>query len=152
MLKRLKKALFADTSAPTARRSQADLHLAAAALLVEAAVLDGNFDDDERATITALLKNRFSLNEAEVVELISEAEATIANANELFSLTRTIKNEFAPEDRVGMIEMLWEVAYADGELHDYESNLVRRLTGLLHVSDRESGEARKRVLAKLGLK
>jgi len=50
-----------------------------------------------------------------------------------------------------VIEMLWEVAYADGQLHDYEANLLRRITGLLYVSDRESGEARKRVLARLGL-
>jgi uncharacterized tellurite resistance protein B-like protein len=151
MLSRLKKALFKDPSLATASRSQADLHLAAAALLVEAAVLDGHFDDTERATVTDLLKTRFELSESEVVELIVDAEATVANANELFSLTRTVKNEFDPDERVGMIEMLWEVAYADGELHDYESNLVRRLTGLLHVSDRESGEARKRVLTKLGL-
>lgn len=151
MLSRLKKALFKDPSLATASRSQADLHLAAAALLVEAAVLDGHFDDTERATVTDLLKTRFELSETEVVELIFDAEATVANANELFSLTRTVKNEFDPDERVGMIEMLWEVAYADGELHDYESNLVRRLTGLLHVSDRESGEARKRVLTKLGL-
>ena len=47
--------------------------------------------------------------------------------------------------------MLWEVAYADGELHDYEANLMRRVTGLLFVSDQESGEARKRALERLGL-
>jgi uncharacterized tellurite resistance protein B-like protein len=47
--------------------------------------------------------------------------------------------------------MMWEVAYADGALHDYEASLLRRVTGLLYVSDRESGEARKRVLARLGL-
>jgi uncharacterized tellurite resistance protein B-like protein len=50
---------------------------------------------------------------------------------------------------VDLIEMVWEVAYADGELHDYEANLLRRLGGLLYVSDRERGEARKRVLARL---
>ena len=47
--------------------------------------------------------------------------------------------------------MLWEVAYADGALHDYESNLMRRLAGLLHVSDRDSGEARKRAIERLGI-
>jgi uncharacterized tellurite resistance protein B-like protein len=51
-----------------------------------------------------------------------------------------------------VIEMLWEVAYADGRLHDYEASLLRRVTGLLYVSDRDSGEARKRVLARLGLR
>jgi uncharacterized tellurite resistance protein B-like protein len=47
--------------------------------------------------------------------------------------------------------VVWEVAYADGSLHDYEASVLRRITGLLYVSDRESGEARKRVLARLGL-
>jgi len=48
-----------------------------------------------------------------------------------------------------MIEMLWEVAYADGSLHDFESNMLRRVAGLLYVTDRESGDARKRVVARL---
>ena len=64
--------------------------------------------------------------------------------------TRAVNDGFAPEDRIQVIEMLWEVVYADGELHDYEASLLRRITGLLYVSDRDSGEARKRVLARLG--
>ena len=55
------------------------------------------------------------------------------------------------EERIGVIEMLWEVAYADGELHDYEASLLRRVAGLLYVSDRANGEARLRVMAKLGI-
>ena len=151
MLKRIKEALFSGDKNQTVARPQSDLKLASAALLVEAAVMDGEFDDAERTTIQALLQNRFELSEAETVELISDAEAAVEDSSELYTLTRTIKNEFEHDERVHMIEMLWEVVYADGELDDYEANLVRRLNGLLHVSDRESGEARKRVLAKLGL-
>jgi len=151
MLKRIKEALFSGDKNQTVARPQSDLKLASAALLVEAAVMDGEFDDAERTTIQALLQNRFELSEAETVELISDAEAAVKDSSELYTLTRTIKNEFEHDERVHMIEMLWEVVYADGELDDYEANLVRRLNGLLHVSDRESGEARKRVLAKLGL-
>ncbi len=62
-----------------------------------------------------------------------------------------INESFAPAERVTVIEMLWEVAYADGILHDYEANLVRRVGGLLFVPDHDTGEARKRVLARLGL-
>ena len=151
MLKRIKQALFSGEPNQTTARPQSDLKLASAALLVEAAVMDGQFDDAERTTIQALLQNRFELSETETQELISDAEAAVEDSNELYTLTRTIKNEFEHDERVNMIEMLWEVVYADGELDDYEANLVRRLNGLLHVSDRESGEARKRVLAKLGL-
>lgn len=152
MLQRIKQALFSnDATKKTVVPAQSDLKLASAALLVEAAVMDGQFDDVERTTIQKLLQNRFELSESETKELISDAEAAVDQSNELFTLTRTIKNEFEHDERVNMIEMLWEVVYADGELDDYEANLVRRLNGLLHVSDRESGEARKRVLAKLGL-
>ena len=62
-----------------------------------------------------------------------------------------VKDGFDQEERIRLIEMLWEVAYADGELHDYEASLMRRITGLLYISDRDSGEARQRVLARLGL-
>ena len=151
MLNRIKNALFSEKTDQAATRPQSDLKLASAALLVEAAVMDGDFQDAERTTIHALLQNRFELSGAQAEELIGDAEAAVADSNELYTLTRTIKNEFEHEERVNMIEMLWEVVYADGVLDDFEANLVRRLNGLLHVSDRESGEARKRVLAKLGL-
>jgi len=151
MLDRIKHMLFAGGTKGQAQRKEAELELAAAAILVEAAVLDGEFDDAERATIERLLQDRFALNDQQVADLIRDAEDTIHNANELYTLTRTVKDELEIEERTAIIEMLWEVAYADGELHDYESNLVRRLAGLLYVSDRDSGEARKRVLIKLGL-
>ena len=59
-----------------------------------------------------------------------------------------MRNHFSEEERVKMIEMLWEVVYADGDLDDFEANMMRSVTGLLYVSDRESGDARKRVLAR----
>jgi hypothetical protein len=62
-------------------------------------------------------------------------------------VTRIINNRLPPEQRVAVIEMLWQVVYADGSVDDYESNLVRRVAGLLHVSDRDAGEARKRAIA-----
>lgn len=122
---------------------------AAAALLIEAAVMDGHFDDGERATISRLLAEHFDLDADGVAAVVAEAEAAIANSVELFSITRVVRDDFSHDDRVRMIEMMWEVAYADGVLHDFEANLIRRVTGLLHVSDRESGEARKRALERL---
>lgn len=152
MLKRIKHMLFAGGTKGQAQRKEAELELAAAALLIEAAMLDGTFDDDERATIERLLADHFKLDDAQLADLMKDAEATIAEAGELYTLTRTVKEELDIDERITIIEMLWEVAYADGELHDYESNLARRMAGLLYVSDRDSGEARKRVMAKLGLK
>jgi len=124
---------------------------AAAALMIEAAVMDGDFDADERRTIGALLAGRFQMDAGDVEIVIAEAERAVEEAVEMFAFTRVLRDDFDHDDRVGMIEMLWEVAYADGVVHDYEANLIRRATGLLHVTDRESGEARKRVLERLDI-
>jgi uncharacterized tellurite resistance protein B-like protein len=113
--------------------------------------MDDEFDATERARIEALLAQRFRLDADEARELLALAERTAAESVEWQGFTRVIKERLAPAERIGIIEMLWEVVYADGRLHDYEASLLRRITGLLYVSDYESGEARKRVLARLGL-
>ncbi len=124
--------------------------VAAVALLIEAAVMDGDFDEDERRTIARLVAERFGLDSGEIEDLIRAGEDAVERSHQLFAFTRVVKQDFDFEQRVGMVEMLWEVAYADGELHDYEASLVRRVAGLIHVTDRDSGSARKRVLARLG--
>ena len=129
----------------------AALHLAAAALLVEAAVLDGHFDEAEHRTISALLETRFGLDNAAATSLIDEARDAVAGSTQLYAFTRVVKDRFGPDERVRMMEMLWEVAYADGHLHEFEASLARQVAGLIHVPDRDSGAARKRVLARLGL-
>lgn len=131
------------------QHSHDDLQLAAAALLVEAACLDGHYSDAEQVTIDSLLRQRFGLNEDEARTLHDLAVTEQSQANQLLGFTRVIKDRYSPEERIELIEMAWEVAYSDGELHDYEANLLRRLGGLLYVSDRDRGEARKRVLARL---
>jgi Tellurite resistance protein TerB len=67
-----------------------------------------------------------------------------AASTDFYQVTRIIKDRLEPDQRAAIIEMLWEVAYADGEVHDYEANLM--VAGLLHVEDRDAGEARRRVL------
>ena len=123
-----------------------DLQLAAAALLTEAARMDDDFGEDEEAVVARLLHERFSLREDEVGALMAAADKASAQSVELFGFTREIKDAFNHDERVQMIEMLWEVVYADGEVHDHEANLLRRIAGLIYVSDRENGDARKRVL------
>jgi uncharacterized tellurite resistance protein B-like protein len=137
-------------SAPVAGRRKIDeLHLAAAALLVEAACHDRHFEEAERLTIERLVQTRFELSVEEAATLIEVAEREVDGAVQLLHFTRAIKDRFSHEERVEMVEMLWEVVYADGVLHDYEANLMRRIGGLLYVTDQERGAARKRVLARL---
>lgn len=134
-------------SAPAAEARE--LEAATALLLAEAASLDGDFDAGEEAAIRGLLTEEFNLEAGEADALIADARAWIDHSVELYGMTRTIKDRMMPEDRIRILEMVWAVAYSDGELHDFEANLARRVAGLLHVSDRDSGVARKRALARL---
>jgi uncharacterized tellurite resistance protein B-like protein len=137
--------------AQPAGHSFEERQLAAAALMVEAATMDSTFEAAERDRIGELIQERFALGAEEAADLIAEAERAVAASVQWHGFTSAIKDGFDHAERVELIEMLWEVTYADGRLHDYEASLLRRIAGLLYVSDRESGEARKRVLARLGL-
>ena len=86
----------------------------------------------------------------EAEDLLERAHGRIADSSQLFGFTRVVNRGFSAEERIELMEMLWQVVYADGRLDDYEANLMRRLAGLVHVSDRDSGEARKRALERLG--
>ena len=152
MLDRIRRLLSSQpTLAQAGSHSFEERQLAAAALMVEAAAMDDAFDADERVRIGRLIQNRFWLSAAEAADLVAQAEQAASASVEWHSFTRAIKDGFDHDERVELIEMLWEVAYADRRLHDYEASLLRRVAGLLYVSDRDSGEARKRVLARLGL-
>jgi uncharacterized tellurite resistance protein B-like protein len=151
MLERIRRLLSGEPDpARPVRHSFEERQLAAAALMVEAATMDDTFDADERARIAALLQTHFGQSPEEAQDLVAEAESAASASVEWHGFTSAIKDGFDHAERVELIEMLWDVAYADGRLHDYEASLLRRIAGLLYVSDRESGEARKRVLARLG--
>lgn len=148
MIHRLKRWLLGEPGIADGNPED-DLHLAAAALLVEAASLDDDFAETERRTIAALLESQFDLDPDDVEALIGRASSAVADSAQLYGFTRILKDRLQPDERVRIIEMLWEVACADGEVHSYESGLVRRVAGLLFVPDKDSGEARQRVLARL---
>lgn len=152
MLKRI-KSMFAEKADGTTKRADDEgaLKLAACALLVEAAIMDGNFDAGERTVIEQLLQNRFELSSDEARELIGDAEQEVEGSVELYGFARTIKDTLEHDQRIEIIEMLWQVVLADGEVHHYESNLIRRLAGLIYVSDPESGAAKKRVVARINI-
>jgi len=126
-------------------------HIATAALLIEAALSDNDYQDVERQAIIDVLKRHYDLSDDDAQELVTNAEKAQAESGQLFYFTRTVKESFPVETRIQMIEMLWEIAYADGILSKFEANLVRRVAGLIYVEDRERGAARKRVMARLGV-
>jgi len=151
MLESLRKILFGNGDAEGEPSARDEIQVAAALLLTEAASMDGTIDDAERQRIRQLLGARFDLSPADAEALMHEAEAERKDRVELYGPSRVLKDAFDYEQRVDLLEMLWDVVYADGVIHDYESNLMRRLSGLLYVDDQDSGAARKRVLERRGL-
>jgi uncharacterized tellurite resistance protein B-like protein len=152
MIARLRRLLvLLDTDTGPTKLSSDDKHLAMGALLVEAAFMDRDFDAAEQALVRQLLLAKFGLNAAEADELVADATTAQANASDLLRFTRVIKDRCDEAERVEFLEMLWQVAYVDGRLDAFEDNLIRRIGGLLYVSDRQRAEARQRVLRRMGL-
>jgi len=150
MLKRLQILFTRDVTIAPVKKFD-DVKMAAAALLIAAAVTDEDYGKDEQAQIQTILMGFFELNDEEANELIALAEEEEQQSVGLYAWTSTLKDAYDVEERVRLIELLWEVAYADGVIHHFESNLVRRVAGLIYVPDVEAGGARKRVVARLGM-
>lgn len=125
-----------------------DLRLSVAVLLLEAARQDDRFDPKERAVIENVLTARFDLAPAECAQLMTAAEARASYIVQLYGHASEVSGHTTPDQRIALIEMLWEVAYADGVLDPQEDLLVRRIAGLIYVSDRDRVLARQRVLAR----
>lgn len=135
---------------PAEQRTK-DLRVAVAVLLVEAAHRDEEFGPEEHAVIERLLTEKFALSKDECDQLISASEATTARMVQLHPYTHAIFEQMDPEERIQLIEMLWEVVYADGVLDPEEDALIRKIGGLIYITDRDRMLARKRVLERLGL-
>jgi len=126
------------------------LKLAVAALLVETARMDDTFDAAERGVILRLLGARFGLDAAAANRLLTAAERAEAGASDLFRFTKALSEALTSAERIGLIEMMWEVAFADGAPDPEEDALLRRVAGLIGVDDHDRGEAKRRVMARLG--
>ncbi len=117
-------------------------------LMIEAAYTDGQIDSAELDKIKFSLVNVFSEDPKEVDLVLTEAEKNKNNSKSLHHYTSFINKNFDDNKKLILIEALWEIVLSDGEIHDFESNLIRRLAGLLYISDVNSGNARKRALDK----
>ena len=118
-------------------------------LMIEAAYTDGKVDEIELNKIKFSLIDVFNEDPEEVEIVIKEALKNKNNSRSLHNYTSFINKNFDDDKKLLLIEALWEIVLSDGEIHDFESNLIRRLAGLLYISDVNSGNARKRALDKL---
>jgi uncharacterized tellurite resistance protein B-like protein len=127
-----------------------DYRLAAAALLVHAAAIDGDVGDAEREKLHTVIKRQFALDEATTDELVAEATEAEHDAIDLYHFTSLINRSLDEEGRRRVVEMMWEIAYADGDVDEFEKNLIWRAADLLGVSSRERIELGQHVASRRG--
>jgi uncharacterized tellurite resistance protein B-like protein len=127
-----------------------DYRLAAAALLVHAVMIDGTMSEVERDKLHAVIKRRFGLDEAATDELVLEATEAEHEAVDLYHFTSLINRSLDEDGRRRVVEMMWEMVYADGRVTELEDNLLWRAADLLGISSRDRIELRHRVAAHRG--
>ena len=107
--------------------------LAAAALLVEVMVIDGNLDEQELTSISQTLCQILALSSEQVDELIRLSRDEVAEATSLYQFTREINTHFDTEQKMNLLTAMWRVAFADGYLDKHEESIIRRVADLLHI-------------------
>ncbi len=122
------------------------LRLATAALLVEMSRQDDTIHEAEREAITKALKTKFDLSAEEVSELYTLAEAEAKEAIDYYQFTSLLKEHFTPTQKEKVVELLWQVAAADGHIDKYEEHMVRRIAELLYLTQTEYIRAKHRAL------
>ena len=140
---------FVDGEKHPSQFGEDDYRLAAAAMLVHAAAIDGDMSQSENDKLHAVIKQRFNLDEAATEELIEKATAAEHEAVDLYHFTHQLNRSLDEEGRARIVEMMWEIVYADGKRDELEDNLVWRAADLLGVSPRERILLRRQVSGEL---
>ena len=110
------------------------LNNSCAALLVEIAFADKDFDETEKASLKQSLIEAYAIDESDIEEIIRDAENTVSESTSLYGYTSIVNTEFQYDDKLKLLRNLWKIAYADGYLDKYEEHLLRKISDLIHIS------------------
>ena len=140
-----------DTQAVTEVSESLELAQLVTALLVEAAGADGKITDEESQLISEIISVQFELSDDEMVTVLSDAVNDYTDRIEIHGLMRRLREKADYEERIGVLELVWMVVLSDDRLDHIEAQLMRRLAGLLYISDVDSGLAAQTARARLGI-
>jgi uncharacterized tellurite resistance protein B-like protein len=140
------KALFEPTPSETEQSLTHRLHLVAAALLIETARADFCQTEAEQTTLENLLSSELDLDPQQIQQLVLQAQLRVDKATSLYEFTREINDSYSADQKIQLIEAMWKVAYADGNLGKYEEHLIRQVAELTYVS--QSNYIRSKLNAK----
>ena len=114
------------------------------ALLIHAAKIDENYTENEKKIIKKVIMDLNKINSNQADELLKLAEKKEEESNQIIEFTKEIK-KYSMEFKLKIVEIIWKIVYSDGTSDDYESNLIRRICGLLYISDKDSGIIKTKV-------
>ena len=147
MLQSLKK-IFAGDQIPNVKTKNKEIDILSG-LMIEAANTDGEITQEELNKISHSLINIFKEDPKSVEISLTKAFENKDNSRSLYYYTSKLNKSYSHENKIKLIEVLWEIILADNEIHDFETNLIRRLAGLLYISDVECGNAKIRANKKV---
>ena len=131
--------------------SNMDKAIMITSLMIECAKSDDNFSDSEKNLIKKILQNKLHLSNDEVDNCFENSQIVSKNSVEIYSLTKEIRDNFSKEEVLLIFEFLWQIILSDGLVDDFEASMMTKLTGLFHLTGRESSEARNNAKASLNL-
>ena len=136
MIKKIKDFItnLSDQTEDLEEKEESLLNNACAALLVEVAFADKEFDEQEKVSLRKSLLETYNLEESAIKEIILDAEKSIEESTSLYGYTRVVNDEFEYQDKLDLLSNLWKVALADGYLDKYEEHLLRKISDLIHIS------------------
>ncbi len=149
MIGKLKKffdKITSDASVDTEEITLHDTRIATCALLLEMANIDGEFSDSERDSIIRILKDNYQLSGEHANALIQAAEDELKRSIDLWQFAKLINQNYSKEEKIEIIETVWQVVYTDGRLDKYEDYLVHKLAKLLRLDHKQLIEAKLKVL------
>tara|TARA_B100000686_G_scaffold301711_1_gene337228 strand:+ start:45 stop:488 length:444 start_codon:yes stop_codon:yes gene_type:complete len=122
------------------------MQIAISTLMIQTAVYDGVFDEQEKSKILELIKKYFNFNEDQKLSLFKIAMKVNDDSNDMQQFTRILNDNMSEEEKLNIIEMLWKIIISDGHIDDYENALIRKISGLLYISDRDVGQIKKKLI------
>ena len=126
------------------KENQNDKYLPIIALLVHAAKIDEKYTETEKTIIKKVIMELDQMNSSQASELLTLAEKKEGESNQIIEFTREIK-KYSLEFKLKIVEIIWKIVYSDGTCDNYESTLIRRICGLLYISDKDNGFVKTKV-------
>lgn len=135
-----------DSSKNESGGSKHDIRVATCALFVEMAKIDEEFSKDELGAILALLKERYGLSEENAEALIEAADKELDQSVDLWQFAQLINKNYSNEEKIEILEMLWQIVYVDKKMDEHENYLMHKVGNILRLSHRDLIDAKLKVL------